>query len=881
MSMAVVKRLRAAVRRAGAVVAVIKPTNFVNPALQALTVAALALPGLMMPDTGQAEGQDTTFQYGHYQEGKRDLGGVASDFNPIEVESIFGKTHLKISDRIKLAFDYLQDTWSGATPVTTAPLAFGGNHAKSVSGASPLLNPGVATLDAAYKPVTLDPVTGAQQQASQLVHTLAMASPETRKQGNVNLSYAWNEAEVQGGAGVSSENDYLSVFGNVGGRLDFNQKLTSLSGNLSYTSSETKALLDHDATPYIYETSGGLKTYNATHSTSQLEISGPLNNKTLHAQREDWGSTLGLTQVLNKSALVEFSAGYTRSTGYLANPYKTVTTVFVDPAKAPNNDGVYSGDIRALMEKRPDQRNQLLTGLRYVQHIDALNSALHLDYRFFHDDWGINAHTFEADWVQPISNDWVVTPRIRYYSQSQADFYQPYLVSKQATPGKFQSIDSDGNAVVTQLNTAQLPDNYSSDQRLSGFGALSGGLTLSKKFAKGVSFEIGAEYYVHAGSLKLGGGGEGAYADYNSYMANAALKVDLSTVSLANIKHAGHGHEGHAHHHGSHAPAGVMFDHMLEKTGDMMVGYRYMYSGQNGHTLNGFNQVGDQQIVTQGCNGNPCYVTPQEMNMHMHMLDLMIAPTDWLTLMLMPQFVDMNMSMRKLDGASLVDLAQDPVTRAAVIHADHEHTTGGVGDTGMYAMFKLFDQVGHHFHATLGISAPTGDVGIKLRDTHGVSIGFIHYGMQLGSGTWDFKPSLTYTGLWNEWSWGAQLNGTKRLESQNSSGFAFGDIFQATAWGSYNVVDWLALSVRGVYTVQGGLQGQYNDTYTKIGPMDYGNSYGGRFWDVGFGFNLTVPSGDLQGNRLSFEWIEPVSDDVNGYQLERSGALSATWSYGF
>ncbi len=77
----------------------------------------------------------------------------------------------------------------------------------------------------------------------------------------------------------------------------------------------------------------------------------------------------------------------------------------------------------------------------------------------------------------------------------------------------------------------KLPANYSSDHRLSGFGALSGGLTVSKQFAKGVSFEIGAEYYTHAGSLKLGGGGEAAYADYSYYTVNGVLKVDLSALS--------------------------------------------------------------------------------------------------------------------------------------------------------------------------------------------------------------------------------------------------------------------------------------------------------------------------------------------------------------
>jgi hypothetical protein len=268
------------------------------------------------------------------------------------------------------------------------------------------------------------------------------------------------------------------------------------------------------------------------------------------------------------------------------------------------------------------------------------------------------------------------------------------------------------------------------------------------------------------------------------------------------------------------------------------------------------------------------------MTMHMHMLDLMYAATDWLTLMLMPQFVDMNMNMRDVEGG-----AEDPIGH---MHGGG-HNTGGVGDTGLYAITKLFDTPSQHINLSLGISAPTGDVGIKLRNTHGLGDLFIHYGMQLGSGTWDFKPAITYTGELNDWSWGAQASGTKRLESKNASGFAFGDIFQATAWGGYNLTNWLSASIRGVYTVQGTVKGELNNDHFGDGKEgrpwggteDYTGNYGGRFWDVGFGLSAAVPSGDLQGNRLSFEWLQPVDTDVNGYQLDRDGALSASWSYMF
>jgi hypothetical protein len=42
-----------------------------------------------------------------------------------------------------------------------------------------------------------------------------------------------------------------------------------------------------------------------------------------------------------------------------------------------------------------------------------------------------------------------------------------------------------------------------------------------------------------------------------------------------------------------------------------------------------------------------------------------------------------------------------------------------------------------------------------------------------------------------------------------------------------------------------------------------------------------VPSGDLAGNSFGFEWLQPVADDFNGYQLQREGALSANWSFAF
>ncbi|NOT10801.1 MAG: DUF3570 domain-containing protein [Methylococcaceae bacterium] len=865
-----------------------------NPGVLALTAAALVLPGLIMPGSAQAaDDEEVGFQYSHYQEGKRNLYGLVPDNrNPIEVDSIHGGAKIALADRIKFAFNYTEDTWGGATPVSTAPLSMNSNNNQTTQGgASPyVLGIGQVVVDkntlTPLKFVSLDENTGIETYSpdTQVVHTMSVASPETRRQGDFKLSYEWDEAAIDVGGGLSVEPDYESRFGSLGGRFDFNQKRTTLNVGVSYTNSDTQAILDHDAAPYI-----NASRYQDNGQAEVIDQFVHLNGK-----RQDWAANLDLTQVLTKDSLIQASVGYSRGTGYMANPYKSVTALFVNPNQNLNPDcpdcfgdgrdfvtgiegvrsvDIFTAQVGSYSEVRPEIRNQWTVGTRFVQYINALDSALHFDYHFAADDWGIHAHTIAADWVQPVGNGWTITPRVRYYSQDAADFYTPYLVVNQARTDSLTAY---------QL----LPAYYSSDQRLSGYGALSGGVSISKQFTKGVTLETGFEYYTHSGSLMIGGSGEGDYSNFDYYFANASLKVSLGALGQGGG--SGDEHSHHGHHHGAPIPAGVMFAHMMDKPGDFMVGYRYMYSTQAGDMLHGSNDVSDPAIVTQGCGAdiaNACYVTPNNMNMHMHMLDIMYAPTDWLNLMLMPQFMNMNMHMRHLAGTPDDAEAGGPSTEDKSRHIEHHlgvgHNTGGVGDTGMYALFKLWGEPNHHVNLTLGVTAPTGDVGIMLRDNHKVPGGIIHYGMQLGSGTWDFKPALTYTGKMDQWSWGAQVSGTKRLEHKNSSGYALGDIFQSTAWGSYQLLDWLSASVRGVYTSQGPVRHEFEGLIQTLGPMDYSKNYGGKFWDLGLGLNAAVIGGDLAGNSLNFEWLQPVSTDYNGYQLDREGALSATWSYAF
>jgi len=340
------------------------------------------------------------------------------------------------------------------------------------------------------------------------------------------------------------------------------------------------------------------------------------------------------------------------------------------------------------------------------------------------------------------------------------------------------------------------------------------------------------------------------------------------------------------HHHAAHsAPAGILFDHTLDG-GQWMLGYRFSRSTEGGSLLLGSTPVSIDAVRTDGCGGKTCAVTPRAMDMNMQMLEIMYAPSHAVTFMLMPQFVDMDMTMTPNPGF---------VSSHGSHAATHSHHTGGIGDTGFYALFPLASWADGQVTLALGGTAPTGSVNIKLRKTM-FNENYdqrIHYGMQLGSGTWDFNPTLSYQGTAGHAYWGAQANGTKRLGGRNGAGYRLGDLAQASLWGGYEFTPWLSGSVRGVYTSVGRIHGAFNpvpaieysgaptgEVYvpTHIGPFDQPANYGGRFADIGAGLNLRLPARMLGGSLLKFEYLHPATTKYNGYQLDREDSLVLGWS---
>jgi hypothetical protein len=258
------------------------------------------------------------------------------------------------------------------------------------------------------------------------------------------------------------------------------------------------------------------------------------------------------------------------------------------------------------------------------------------------------------------------------------------------------------------------------------------------------------------------------------------------------------------------------------------------------------------------------------MSMRMQMLELMVGLNERVSLMLMPQLMRMAMDSRLLAGT-----VADPS-----VHVGHHESTG-LGDTQVHAVVKLVDAPGRRWLLGIGLSAPTGDSGLRHRRSHQQTPRAMDYGMQTGSGTWDLLPSLTLLGEADRWAWGGQLDGVMRLSSRNAQGYALGDRWSASGWLARRLGAELSASLRAAVAVEGALKGQRGDAPTGSSPADFPGNQGGRFADLGFGLNLGALPGSARGSSVGIEWLLPLHDQLRGQQLPRRGTLVMHWSHHF
>ncbi|MEM9046669.1 MAG: transporter [Pseudomonadota bacterium] len=339
------------------------------------------------------------------------------------------------------------------------------------------------------------------------------------------------------------------------------------------------------------------------------------------------------------------------------------------------------------------------------------------------------------------------------------------------------------------------------------------------------------------------------------------VALALSAIMLVSAAQA---HEDGPIRADGHAPIGVMGDHM-HKAGEVMFSYRYMTMQMDG-SRDGTNPISPEETVTTVANpffgtpGQPptLRVVPTEMTMQMHMFGMMYAPTDWLTLMAMGTYRDNSMDHITFQGGMGTTVLGGFTTESS-----------GFGDTRVGGLLRLYDDKTHHLHFNAGLSLPTGS--ITEEDDVLTPMGTrptlrLPYPMQLGSGTFDLMPGVTYSGKSGAFGWGGQAIGTIRM-GRNSEGYSLGDGFEATAWASYSPRPWISFSGRVKGTSFGKIDGQDSLIVAPVQTADPDNQGGQQIFMLG-GINLVGQEGLLRNHRLALEVGLPVYRDLNGPQLE-------------
>jgi hypothetical protein len=237
------------------------------------------------------------------------------------------------------------------------------------------------------------------------------------------------------------------------------------------------------------------------------------------------------------------------------------------------------------------------------------------------------------------------------------------------------------------------------------------------------------------------------------------------------------------------------------------------------------------------------------------MLGAMYAPSERVTLMAMGTYHHRTM---------------DHITRAGGAFST---ASNGIGDVTVGALIGLADWGRQSLFANLGLSVPLGSITATdvLPTSNGQAVQ-LPYPMQIGSGSWDVMPGLTYLGQVDRWSWGGQTRGTLRL-GQNGRDWRLGHRGMLTFWAARELDRRASVSLRLAGETWSDISGAdaAGSVNPAVVPTARTDLRGGTQLDAGLGLNLYVPKANAF--RVAAEFLLPVYRDLHGPQLETDWTL--------
>lgn len=222
-------------------------------------------------------------------------------------------------------------------------------------------------------------------------------------------------------------------------------------------------------------------------SSDTIDNTGNGVNTAINQHKRTRELMAGITQVLTPADVAQFNLTRSVGSGYYNDPYKS-------------------------FDVRPDQRNAWIALARWNHHIERFDAALHTSYRHYQDTFGVTAHTLGVEWAQPVGS-WTFTPGVRYYTQSAASFYLDPVFNAQG--------GYDERATI--VRTAGTAGAKSTDQRLSGFGAVTLSIKASHALTPRTTVDLKLEHYRQTAGLRLGGAGSPGLAPFSANFVQVGL----------------------------------------------------------------------------------------------------------------------------------------------------------------------------------------------------------------------------------------------------------------------------------------------------------------------------------------------------------------------
>lgn len=289
---------------------------------------------------------------------------------------------------------------------------------------------------------------------------------DTFRDTRVAISGSWQQpigetSLIDVGASASKEYDYLHLGLNAKYARDFNQRNTTLSAGIA---------LSMDS----FDPVGGAPTP----LTAMLDV-GNTSNRLGEQDKDVLDIVLGVTQVISRNLVVQANYSYSMADGYLTDPYKVLSLVdgsSGDTLLRTPTAGVEGPSHQYLFESRPDERSKhsIYGQAKYYMNGKVLDAS----YRYMTDDWEIDSHTVDLRYRIPFGADSYFEPHLRFYTQTEAEFYQ--LSISDAQP---------------------LPSFASADYRLGNFDAVTVGLKYGWRTRNDNEMSVRVETYRQTGTV--------------------------------------------------------------------------------------------------------------------------------------------------------------------------------------------------------------------------------------------------------------------------------------------------------------------------------------------------------------------------------------------